>query len=349
MPVEFVAAMFDFRSKPMSRRQVNRLALLAIIALMLPAYGLGILLLIEAPSRHKAAATPTASAPDPAAAPPVQAAARADPPTSAPTLTGTFTPTVTATPTATPIPTDPPTPTPLPSDTPLPTDLPTPTPIPTDLPTPVPTATPVPATLTPTSTPIPTETLTPAPTSTPSPTRTPTSTRMYLPPSTLTPLPSATATLRITPGAGPPGVVSGSYSLWGCTANVGSGTPPLLNPINPAEASYTWVQGVWAGVHDGIDVAIPTGTPVHAAGGGTVVFAGWSTLGYGNAVVIAHGATFSLYGHLSEIDVKCDQVVGADTVIGLSGTTGWSSGPHLHFEIRDANWGVLDPKRFIEF
>jgi murein DD-endopeptidase MepM/ murein hydrolase activator NlpD len=96
-------------------------------------------------------------------------------------------------------------------------------------------------------------------------------------------------------------------------------------------------------------LAIPTGTPIHAAGGGTVVFAGWSTLGYGNAVVVAHGATFTLYGHLSQINVTCDQRIGADDVIGLAGTTGWSSGPHLHFEIRDKNWGVLNPQDFIAF
>jgi murein DD-endopeptidase MepM/ murein hydrolase activator NlpD len=65
-----------------------------------------------------------------------------------------------------------------------------------------------------------------------------------------------------------------------------------------------------------------------------VLFSGFSTWGYGNTVVLAHGIFSSLYGHMSQINVGCGANVSAGSVIGLVGSTGNSSGPHLHFEIR---------------
>jgi len=79
----------------------------------------------------------------------------------------------------------------------------------------------------------------------------------------------------------------------------------------------------------------PIGTPVHAARGGQVVRAEPSTGGFGNVVVIDHGGGVqSYYGHLSAILVKKGQAVDTGTLVGQVGSTGRSSGPHLHFEVR---------------
>ena len=94
--------------------------------------------------------------------------------------------------------------------------------------------------------------------------------------------------------------------------------------------------------HLGIDIPDTIGAPVHAAAGGTVVFAGWSA-GYGYLVKLDHGqGEETRYGHLSDMSVRTGDVVMQGAVIGLVGSTGRSTGPHLHFEIRRR--GVaLDP------
>ncbi len=87
-------------------------------------------------------------------------------------------------------------------------------------------------------------------------------------------------------------------------------------------------------LHTGVDFGVPPGTPVHAAADGVVVHAGW--LGaYGNAVIIDHGGGIStLYGHNSYVDVRVGQSVKAGDLISHSGSTGYSTGPHVHFEKR---------------
>ena len=97
-------------------------------------------------------------------------------------------------------------------------------------------------------------------------------------------------------------------------------------------AVYTITRG-YSDWHQGIDLAASEGTPVMAANTGRVIFAGWSTWGYGYAVVLSHGPFATLYGHLSAVKVGCGQIAGIGQVIGAVGTTGNSSGPHLHFEI----------------
>jgi len=85
--------------------------------------------------------------------------------------------------------------------------------------------------------------------------------------------------------------------------------------------------------HSGIDIAAPSGTPIKAAERGVVMTAGYLT-GYGNTVIIIHGAGVStLYGHQSKIAVKEGDIVTKATVIGYVGSTGYSTGPHLHFEV----------------
>lgn len=96
--------------------------------------------------------------------------------------------------------------------------------------------------------------------------------------------------------------------------------------------------------HSGLDLAAATGTPVRAAATGLVVLAAADAGGYGKHVVIDHGGGIStLYGHLSEMAVQAGQLVLAGDAIGKVGSTGNSTGPHLHFEVR-AQGRPLDPE-----
>jgi len=98
--------------------------------------------------------------------------------------------------------------------------------------------------------------------------------------------------------------------------------------------------------HAGVDLAVPTGTRVGAAAEGIVKFAGWKG-GYGNLVVIEHAdGRETRYGHLSKLMVSEGEKVSLGQQIALSGSTGKSTGPHLHFEIRE-NGQVIDPIKFL--
>lgn len=119
-------------------------------------------------------------------------------------------------------------------------------------------------------------------------------------------------------------------------------------------ASYGTGGARWAAKHSGQDFAVPIGTKVEAAHSGTVVKAGPNGGGdgpaYGNAVVIKHSnGKYSQYAHLSKINVHIGQHVNTGQKIALSGNTGNSSGPHLHFEIRTTpNYGsALNPVTFL--
>lgn len=94
-----------------------------------------------------------------------------------------------------------------------------------------------------------------------------------------------------------------------------------------------WSRGFFPG-HSGIDLSASTGTPIFAANSGPVLFSGFSNWGYGNTVVLSHGQYSTLYAHMSSRSVGCGGFVGAGQVVGLVGSTGNSTGPHLHFEIR---------------
>ncbi len=141
--------------------------------------------------------------------------------------------------------------------------------------------------------------------------------------------------------------VTGSYSLWGCSSNITGGTMPTQRPLE----SYTWMQGFVAGGHTGVDLSPKQGIgqPVYAAGSGTVAFAGWNSTGFGNTVVIGHGSYFTIYGHLDRYTVSCGQSVSAGQQIGTVGNTGNSTGPHLHFEVHDANWNLINPQNLVGF
>lgn len=87
-------------------------------------------------------------------------------------------------------------------------------------------------------------------------------------------------------------------------------------------------------LHTGVDFGVGMGTPIHSAGNGVVVHAGWWGA-YGNAVIVDHGGGITtLYGHMSKVMCRKGQSVSRGDVLGLVGSTGWSTGPHCHFEVR---------------
>ncbi len=114
-------------------------------------------------------------------------------------------------------------------------------------------------------------------------------------------------------------------------SRISSGFAMRLHPI-----MNTWRK------HTGIDFAAPTGTAVRAVGDGTVEFAGQQN-GYGNVIILKHrNSQETVYAHLSRIDVRVGQAVNQSQFIGAVGSTGWATGPHLHFELR-VNGVYTDP------
>ncbi|GFH39207.1 M23 family metallopeptidase [Streptomyces pacificus] len=129
-----------------------------------------------------------------------------------------------------------------------------------------------------------------------------------------------------------------------------------VKPVSGYTLTAGFNQGgaMWSHKHSGQDFAVPVGTPVKAVSSGVVVKAGPNGGGdgsaYGNAVVVKHAnGKYSQYAHLSKINVNVGQSVSTGKVIALSGNTGNSSGPHLHFEIRTTpHYGsALNPANFL--
>ncbi|HET8758035.1 MAG TPA: peptidoglycan DD-metalloendopeptidase family protein [Solirubrobacteraceae bacterium] len=140
-------------------------------------------------------------------------------------------------------------------------------------------------------------------------------------------------------------------------ARLQSSSSPAAGPIQSSGGPWIWpVSGTitspfcesrsWEACHPGVDIAVPTGTPIRAAAGGRVAIAGW-TGGYGNYTCIQHTASLtSCYGHQSSIGVSVGQQVSQGQVIGAVGSTGFSTGPHLHFEAR-VNGSVVNPMNYL--
>jgi murein DD-endopeptidase MepM/ murein hydrolase activator NlpD len=131
----------------------------------------------------------------------------------------------------------------------------------------------------------------------------------------------------------------------GSRTSAGSPSPGgLIWPVNgPVTSPFGWR---WGRMHEGIDIGVGYGTPIHAAGSGTVVYAGWES-GYGNLTVIDHGGGLATaYGHQSSISVSNGQHVDQGQVIGYVGCTGHCFGPHLHFEVR-VNGSPVDPLGYL--
>ena len=97
--------------------------------------------------------------------------------------------------------------------------------------------------------------------------------------------------------------------------------------------------------HTGIDVGVPLGSPVVATHSGDIIFAGWSAYGYGFLVIVENGPFITYYAHLTNFNVEADYQIGAGSVIGWSGSTGNSTGPHVHYETR-INDVPVDPLTF---
>ncbi|NJN72693.1 MAG: peptidoglycan DD-metalloendopeptidase family protein [Limnothrix sp. RL_2_0] len=138
--------------------------------------------------------------------------------------------------------------------------------------------------------------------------------------------------------------------------------PPLANPDEYLPGSevfngYIWpAKGVltsgygrrWGRMHRGIDIAAPVGTPIFAAAGGEVVSAGWNSGGYGNLVKIKHSdESVTLYAHNSRILVRNGQQVKQGQQIAAMGSTGFSTGPHLHFEVHKPGLGAKNPIAYL--
>jgi len=128
----------------------------------------------------------------------------------------------------------------------------------------------------------------------------------------------------------------------GSTSTVSSAG--LIWPVDgPITSPFGWR---WGRMHQGIDIGVPYGTPIHAAAAGTVIYCGWEE-GYGNLVVLDNGGNLATaYAHQSAIAVTCGQSVQQGEVIGYVGCTGHCTGPHLHFEVRvDGN--PVDPLGYL--
>jgi murein DD-endopeptidase MepM/ murein hydrolase activator NlpD len=129
--------------------------------------------------------------------------------------------------------------------------------------------------------------------------------------------------------------------------NLANYDPASFDLKAPNWGAY-WVRGfTW--YHFGVDLANPEGTPIHAAQSGEVIFAAWDTGGGGWSVKINHCNHLSTaYGHMDQLLVKVHQMVRVGDVIGLEGSTGWSTGPHLHFSCQWNNTAV-DPMQFFNW
>jgi len=104
----------------------------------------------------------------------------------------------------------------------------------------------------------------------------------------------------------------------------------------------------WGRLHQGIDIAAPVGTPIWAAASGVVQFAGWNDGGYGYMIDILHAnGTVTRYAHMSALYVKVGQRVQQGQVIGAIGSTGYSTGPHLHFEVRPNGGIAVNPMTYL--
>ncbi|NJL10210.1 MAG: M23 family metallopeptidase [Calothrix sp. SM1_7_51] len=130
------------------------------------------------------------------------------------------------------------------------------------------------------------------------------------------------------------------------------GTPGGSNSagmIWPAKGTFTSGYGWrWGRMHRGIDIAAPTGTPIYAVADGVVEKAGWNNGGFGNLVEVRHAdGTMTRYAHNSRILVQTGQQVRQGQNISLMGSTGFSTGPHLHFEIHRSGKGAVNPIAFL--
>ncbi|MEA2403833.1 MAG: hypothetical protein QOE08_480 [Thermoleophilaceae bacterium] len=128
-------------------------------------------------------------------------------------------------------------------------------------------------------------------------------------------------------------LVRGPRTSWHRAGAGASGPVRFFRPVHGPTGDGFGMR--WGRMHTGIDFPAPAGTRVGAGGSGVVSFAGWNSGGYGNLVIVQHRLGYqSWYAHLSSIAVSSGQAVTGGSRIGYVGSTGHSTGPHLHFEVR---------------
>lgn len=137
--------------------------------------------------------------------------------------------------------------------------------------------------------------------------------------------------------------VIGNYQV---TQLFGAHSQPSSDPDD--QALYLYYKKLGLKGHNGVDIATPSGTPIYAAADGTVLKAGWDTQGFGIRITIQHADNLrSLYGHLDAVCVASGDKVVRGQMIGRTGSTGYSSGPHLHWGVYD-NGQAVDPLPYVE-
>ncbi len=126
---------------------------------------------------------------------------------------------------------------------------------------------------------------------------------------------------------------------------------PIGSEVFIWPTASTWISGFDyspATNHRAIDIGGTTGDPIWGTDAGVVVYSGWNNNGYGNLVIVDHGNGWqSVYAHLDRIDKGCAAYVEQGEQLGTMGSTGNSSGPHLHFELRNATYGLVNPWDFL--
>lgn len=143
------------------------------------------------------------------------------------------------------------------------------------------------------------------------------------------------------------------YTAWSRLAELGEAAASIPSRTPAGTYNFTSTFGVrydpftgGSAVHAGVDMAGPTGQPIVASAAGTVVRAGWYA-GYGNCVDVAHGnGLMTRYGHLSRVRVRVGDRLNAGEMLGAMGSTGRSTGPHLHFEVR-VDGRAVDPMPYL--
>lgn len=124
--------------------------------------------------------------------------------------------------------------------------------------------------------------------------------------------------------------------------------PTWGSPMPGAQVTSCFGQR-WGVQHAGVDLAEPAGTPIRAVGPGTVFSTGWAYSGYGISVVVDHhNGYFTHYAHMSRDAVQVGQQVKAGDLLGYEGSTGDSTGPHLHFEVHQGMWNQIEPSAWLK-
>jgi LysM repeat protein len=136
--------------------------------------------------------------------------------------------------------------------------------------------------------------------------------------------------------------VGSAFGSGGCSGDFSGGAYGSGAFIWPSANHFLSGNDYWSG-HLAIDIALATGDLIWASDSGVVVYAGWSGGGYGYMVMVDHGNGYqTLYAHLNGVAVQCGQSVGQGSTVGYGGSTGNSTGAHLHFEVR-SNGGFVNP------